>query len=113
MHRSRDRENGMSYIIPILLAVLVARIGRFFASTGSTRPEHWEKTWRCDSTTEVSSCGAICHRIRGHWGSHRTASSGALGWYHEWKGEGKVVRVIGLGKTYEVRDRHYGGGTCV
>lgn len=102
----------MDYIVPIALMFIVARLGRFFASTGSTRPEYWEKTWRCDSVTEHSSCGAICSRLRGHWGSHRTSPSGTLGWYNEWDREGKVVRVVGPGETFEREERH-GGGSCV
>lgn len=97
----------LPYIIPIVLAVLIARVARFFAATGSNRPEHWEKTWRCDSVTECG--GPICSRIRGHWGWHHTEKLGALRWYETWKGEGREVFVVGLGETH-VRKEYQGRG---
>lgn len=98
----------LPYLIPLVLIVLVARIGRFCAATGSNRPEYWEKTWRCDGITEVG--GSICSRLRGHWGWHRTRAQGALRWYETWQGKGEEVFVIGFfGPPYK-KTKYQGRG---
>ncbi len=75
----------MSYLIPLLLIVVVARLGRFFAARGN---DHF---WKCYNIGWISSsCGVLCSRLKGHWGPHKTSPMGALQWYHEWKGDGKT-----------------------
>lgn len=81
----------VDYLIPILLIVVVARLGRFFAA-----PNHRGSGIRCyDVGREADYSGVYCMRLKGHWGLHRTAQMGALRWYKEWE-TNKRTRTIGL-----------------
>jgi len=95
----------MALLISLVLAVIIARIGRFVAA----RHHHDDDAFfECGHVGWTGGTGDICTRLRGHWGSHRTSPEGWLGWYCEWEDKSKV-RVVGFfGETFEKEDRGRG-----
>lgn len=80
----------MEYLVSIILAIFIARIGRFFAAHDNGGG------LRCyDVGRDTDYSGVYCERLKGHLGLHRTAPMGALRWYQEWK-TGEKPRTIGL-----------------
>lgn len=77
------------YIIPILLAAMAARIGRFLGASNS-------RGLKCNAVgKDTDYSGMYCEKIRGHFGIHRATVTtfGVYKWHYEWRTGERVKEV--------------------